>query len=46
MNAINILSKCREIQRWKEQLLHRKWLAVNEDIAFKKIIHYTETIEL
>ena len=36
MNAIHILSKCREIHRWREQLLNRKWLVMNEDITFKK----------
>lgn len=36
MNAIHILLKCREIQRWREQLLNRKWLAMNEDTAFEK----------
>jgi len=46
VNVIHILSKCREIQSWREQLLYRKWLAMNEGTAFKKIIHYTETTEL
>lgn len=36
MNAVHILSKCRDIQRWREHLLNRKWLSVNEDITFKK----------
>ena len=36
MNAIHILVKCREILSWREHLLNRKWLAMNEVIEFEK----------
>lgn len=34
------------MKRWKEQLLNRNWLAMNEETAFKKIFGCNKTTEL
>jgi hypothetical protein len=43
---IHILLKCSETRKWREQLLSRKWLKLNEWIVFKKIINCNNSIEL
>jgi hypothetical protein len=45
-DAIHMLLKCSETRKWREQLLSRKWLRLNEWVAFKKIINCTNIIEL
>jgi hypothetical protein len=45
-DAIHILLKCLETRKWREQFLSRKWLMLNEWIAFKKIITCTNIINL
>jgi hypothetical protein len=46
VDAIYILLKCSEMRKWREQFLSRKWLMLNEGIAYKKIINCTNIIEL
>jgi hypothetical protein len=43
--VIHILLKCSEMRKWREQFLSRKWLMLNEGIAYKKIINCTNIIE-
>jgi hypothetical protein len=45
-DAIHILLKCSETRKWREQFLSRKSLMLNEWIAYKKLINYTNIIEL
>jgi hypothetical protein len=40
-----ILLKCSETRKWREQFLSRKWLRLNELIAFKKIINCNNSTE-
>jgi hypothetical protein len=30
---------------WSEQFLTRKWRIVNEEVAYKRIIHYANAVE-
>jgi hypothetical protein len=30
--------KCTETQRWREEVLKRKWLHINEEIVIRKIL--------
>jgi hypothetical protein len=39
-DATHILLKCLETRKWTEQFLSRKWLMLNEWIAYKKIITF------
>jgi hypothetical protein len=45
-DAIHISLKCSETRKWREQFLSRKWLRLNEWIAYNKIINCTNIIEL
>jgi hypothetical protein len=45
-DAVHILLKCSETRKWREQILTRKWLIVNEEIAYKKITNCTNGVEL
>jgi hypothetical protein len=45
-DPIHILLKCSETRTWRELVLSRKWLRLNEWIVFKKIINCTNSIEL
>jgi hypothetical protein len=45
-DAIHILLKYPETRRLREHLLSRKWQIINEELAYKKIINYTNTVEL
>jgi hypothetical protein len=41
----HILLSCSEARKWRKQFLSRKWLMLNEGIAYKKIINCTNVIE-
>jgi hypothetical protein len=43
---VHILLKCPETRSLREHLLSRKWQIINEDIAYKKIINCTNTVEI
>jgi hypothetical protein len=43
---VHILLKCPETSKLREHLLSRKWLTVKEEIACKKIISCTSTLEI
>jgi hypothetical protein len=45
-DAIHTLLKCSETRRLREHLLSRKWQIINEELAYKKIINCTNTVEL
>jgi hypothetical protein len=38
MEAKHIMLKCPETKKWREELVCNKWLNINEDIAYRKII--------
>jgi hypothetical protein len=44
-DAVYILLKCAEMRRLSEHL-SRKWQTINEEIAYKKIINCTNTLEI
>jgi hypothetical protein len=44
-DAIHILIKCTETRRLREHLLSRKWQIINEELAYKKIINCTNTVD-
>jgi hypothetical protein len=43
-DAIHIILKYPETRRLREHLLSRKWQMINEELANKKIINCTNTI--
>jgi hypothetical protein len=45
-DAIHILLKCPETRRLREHFLSRKLQIINEELAYKKIINCTNTVEL
>jgi hypothetical protein len=45
-DAIHILLKCPGTRRLREHHLSRKWQIINEELAYKKIINCTNTVEL
>jgi hypothetical protein len=45
-DAIHILLKCPETRRLRKHLLSRKWQIINEEVAYKNIFNYTNTVEL
>jgi hypothetical protein len=45
-NEIHTLLKCPETRRLREHLLSRKWQIINEELAYKKNINCTNTVEL
>jgi hypothetical protein len=45
-DAVHILLKCPETRRLREHFLSRKWQIINEELAYKKIINCTNTVEL
>jgi hypothetical protein len=40
-DAKHILLKCSETKKWREECVNSKWLDINEDLAYKKIISCT-----
>jgi hypothetical protein len=40
-DAKHILLKCSETKKWREECVNSKWLNINEDIAYRKIINCT-----
>jgi hypothetical protein len=40
-DAKHILLKCSEMENWREEFLYGKWLSINGDIAYNKIINRT-----
>jgi hypothetical protein len=44
--AIHILLKCPETRRLREHLLSKKWQIIKEELAYKKTINCTNTIDL
>jgi hypothetical protein len=37
----HILLECKEIKHWREKLTHDKWLSMNKEVAYRKIIKIT-----
>jgi hypothetical protein len=44
-DTVCILLKCSETM-WREHFLSSKWLIVNEEVAYKRIINCTNAAEL
>jgi hypothetical protein len=40
-DAKHILLKCSETKKWREECVNSNWLNINEDLAYRKIISYT-----
>jgi hypothetical protein len=45
-DAVHILLKCSETRNWREQFWSRKWLIVNEEVAYKTKKKCTNAVEL
>jgi hypothetical protein len=45
-NKSHMLLKCEETKNWTETFVNQKWLQVNEEITYRKLISNTETLEL
>jgi disulfide oxidoreductase YuzD len=37
----HILLECKETKHWREKLIHDKWLNMNKEIAYRKILKTT-----
>jgi hypothetical protein len=46
VDAVHILLKRPETRKLREHLLSRKWLKINVEIAYKKSINCTNTLEV
>jgi hypothetical protein len=44
--AVHIILKCPETRRLRKHLASRKWQTINEELAYKKIINCTNTVQL
>jgi hypothetical protein len=40
-NVKHILLECKETKYWREKLIHDKWLNMNKEIAYRKILKTT-----
>jgi hypothetical protein len=40
-DAKHILLECKKTKYWREKLIHDKWLSMNKDIAYRKILKTT-----
>jgi hypothetical protein len=45
-NASHIFLNGQETQRWREEILGKKWLDMTEAVAFKKLVRCPQTREL
>jgi hypothetical protein len=45
-DAIHVLLKHLEMNKWGETFLCSKWLNINKDLAYKRIINCTDIVEL
>jgi hypothetical protein len=45
-DAVHSLLKCSETRRLKENLLSKNWHVIHEELAYKKIINCTNTVEV
>jgi hypothetical protein len=43
--AVHIILKCSETRKLREHLLSRRWQILNEELAYRKIINCTNTVE-
>jgi hypothetical protein len=37
----HILLECKETKHWREKLIHDKWLSLNKEAAYRKIMKTT-----
>jgi hypothetical protein len=44
--AKHMLLECPETKKWREELVCSKWLDINEDTAYRKIISCTNVIKI
>jgi hypothetical protein len=42
----HILLECKETKHWREKLIHDKWLNVNKEVAYRKIMKITNHVHL
>ena len=40
-DAKHILLECKGTKHWREKLIHDKWLSMNNEVAYRKIIEIT-----
>jgi hypothetical protein len=39
----HILLECKETKYWREKLIHDKWLRMNKEVAYRKILRTTKS---
>jgi hypothetical protein len=44
--AIHMLLNCKDTNTWREKCLNRKWLHVNDEVAFEKPVRCSRTTDL
>jgi hypothetical protein len=42
----HILLECKETKHWREKLIHYKWLSMNKEVAYRKIMKITNTTHI
>jgi hypothetical protein len=42
----HILLECKETKYWREKLIHDKWLNMNKEITYRKILKTTDRIHI
>jgi hypothetical protein len=45
-HSLHTLLKCSGMRKWRGRFLDSKWLNINDCIACKRIINYTNSVEL
>jgi hypothetical protein len=40
-DVTHILLRCPETKKWRMQFVNKKWLCINEELAYKKIVNCT-----
>jgi hypothetical protein len=46
LDSKSILLNCTETRKWRKELLCKKWMGLDQDLAFDKIIGYKNAVEL
>jgi hypothetical protein len=44
--GFTVLLQCSKMREWGEQFLSRKWLTLNDEIAYKIITNYSNAAEV
>jgi hypothetical protein len=42
----HILLECKETKHWRVKLIHDKWLSMNKEVAYRKIVKITNRVHI